>query len=387
MDGGMPRETELLAESMTEFVEHVFIYCYTYSSNDTITRENLTIRSFHLPQILWGRNIFYLPSPLSKLLDKNMDDLDALIITSSFIPENVSVAKKAMETGIPYFVSPGAGFNPYTYRCTNFIKKSIYERFFERPILDNANGIRLYSQEQYKHLARRGFEVQSKSFIVKEGVDWKGIEAEAGNKGVHESHSIFNPNYPPMFGFLGRLSVYTKGLDLLLKAWSIYKQSGGPGCLKLVGPGSERDFIHLKKLQDNLDLQDIEFHPPIFGAQKYDFLAKLSMLVHPSRHEGIPRVIREAFAVGCPVLLTSNTNLHDIVAQYRAGMIVDAEPWDIARKMLAFTELSKLQKLDMRKGARAAAYSLNWEYIADRYVKEIENRINVRSREVSVNAN
>jgi glycosyltransferase involved in cell wall biosynthesis len=52
---------------------------------------------------------------------------------------------------------------------------------------------------------------------------------------------------------------------------------------------------------------------PFIGDDRFRALADLDVLLHPSRYEGLPRVIREAAAVGTPAIVTLQTNAESLV--------------------------------------------------------------------------
>lgn len=376
--GGIPRETQLLANAMSDSVEHVFIYCYTKDRNEEgySTKKNLTIRKFYLPAWCWGMAFFNTPKALRHTLTENQDKLDCVILTGSFIPCNIPMAALLKNVGLPYFISPGEGFNPFTFRGVRGIRKRIYEYLFEKHAMNHAKGIRLYSNAQVKHLRERGYSNQKKFFFVKEGIDRKKIKDEMidpYNEHLPMPDTVWCNKL--VFGYLGRLSVYKKGLDLLLEAWSIYLQQGGAGCLKIAGPGTDRDLRQLSRLSMKYGLKNVEFLPPKFGLDKYKFLMDLSILVHPSRHEGVPRVIREAFAFNCPAIVTENTNLHDIIMEFEAGFVTTLNPFDIATNMKRFSTLNQNERQALRDGATIAGKNLEWGEISNTYVQEVAQRI------------
>ena len=362
--GGMPRETALLAAAMGRHAERIFAYCYTSDRSRAGEHQQgpVTVRAFYVPSWCLGRNCFYVPSELRKLIESNSDHLDSVLITASFLPENAPVARLLRKTGIPYFVSVGEGFNPFVFDGIRGLKKAVYGRLLEAPILQNAAGIRLYSGIQQQHVEQRIPLTSPKFFIIKEGIDSEEIRYPA----------LAEPNGEqpePVFGFLGRLEVRKKGLDLLLDAWAIYRRRGGRGSLLIAGPASPRELQKLEGQCRELRITDIALLSPQYGPEKVKFLSKLTALVHPSRHEGIPRVIREALALRCPVVVTENTNLHDIVSHYGCGAVVDTTPESIANGLGSIEQaLFSSQIVRMRTAAAEATCELDWDSISRQYL-------------------
>jgi len=360
----MPRETALLAAAMGRHAEQVFVYCYTADRSRVGEHKQgpVKVRAFFVPSWCLGRNCFYVPSELRRLIQSNSDHLDCVLITASFLPENAPVARLLRKAGIPYFVSVGEGFNPFMFDGIRGLKKALYGRLLEGPILRNAAGIRLYSSIQQQHVEQRISLSSPKFFIIKEGIDSEEIRYP----------TVAEPNGKqpePVFGFLGRLEVRKKGLDLLLGGWSIYRRRGGRGSLLIAGPALPGEQQKLDRQCRELRITDIAFPGPQYGPEKVAFLRKLTALVHPSRHEGIPRVIREALALRCPVVVTANTNLHDIVSQYGCGSVVDTTPESVADGLSSMEQaFFSSQLLRMRNAAAESTCEFDWDRISRQYL-------------------
>jgi glycosyltransferase involved in cell wall biosynthesis len=376
--GGMPRETALLAREMQRFVDRLVLYTYVgdASQEGSSRIEGVPVRAFYQPGWRRSRDPFRAPGGVGDFVRKNVDDIAVLVLIGSFIPENVPVARAAQEGGIPYVLSVGAAFSPHLFSGLKGLKKRLYEQAFERGLVNGALAIRLYSEAQAPHLTSRGYVDDGRFFIAKEGIDWDTIERE---NGMVSAASSDGPQDPLMFGFLGRLSTYGKGLDILLDAWSLYKHDGGQGRLTIAGPASRWESLRLDRLRRRLDIPAVDFLPGIFGEAKYRFLRSLSFLVHPSRHEGIPRVVREALAIGRPVIVTDNTNLHDLVEHHGAGAVVRTNSRDLARTLMAL-ENSQEEWPAFQEGARRAALSLNWEDVARDLIHAIALRLAAHPR-------
>lgn len=368
----MPRETALLAREMAKLVDRLVLYCYVADpSREGETRiDGLPVRAFYQPAWRRNKDPIQAPARMHQVLEANEDQISVLILIGSFIPENVPVARAARAADIPYVVSVGDAFNPFLLSGFKGLRKRFYERAFERRMLEGALAIRLYSEAQAPHLAARGYADEGRFFVAKEGIDRDTIEQEDVAPPVRSDR----PPDPISFGFLGRLNIYTKGLDLLLEAWSLYKQGGGRGRLVIAGPSERRDGARLNLLRHRLDPPDLQILPAMYGQEKYDFLRSLSYLVLPTRHEGIPRVLREALAVGCPVIVTENSNLHDVVERYGAGAVVDTDAQDLARAF-ATLEDSYGDWLTRREGATRAAAALEWDDVARDFIDALADRL------------
>jgi glycosyltransferase involved in cell wall biosynthesis len=366
-----------MAQAMAKHGADVIVYCYTSNPHEQGVNEqaHISVKSFYLPPSLQNINFVHVPPGLKEILSSNQDDLDALILTGGFIPENYPVARLLQKSKIPYVFEPLEAFNPYSYHGFKGLRKSIYENLFEKNVVNNAAAIRIISSVQERHFQARGYRLRSdKFFAMKDGVDFEDIPTAAeiqelpAREPAQENSNVF--------GFLGRLVIYKKGLDILLQAWSIYMRRGGAGVLKIVGPDpSGGSIAKLRSMSAGLDLKNVEILPPLHGAGKFTYLRSISILVHPSRHETIPRVLRESLAVGCPVVVTEQTNLQDLVAEKGAGYVADLDADDLAEKMYMFSQTNELQRQRMRAAALEAAGELDYNVISNRYLREIAARL------------
>jgi glycosyltransferase involved in cell wall biosynthesis len=364
--GGMPRETFLLARAMADLGVEVFVYCLTPRKEESGSemKDGIYVRKFYLPSFLYHRKFnLFLPKELITTIYQNSDEIDIMILTGSYISEHYYLTRLLLRKDIPYIVSIGEAFNPNTFHPgLKSLRKKIWNYFFERKVINGACGVRIYSDVQRSHLMRLGYK-DVNCFVVKEGIDWELIPDAL--RGI--SDSVVQE--PPVFGFMGRFDVYKKGIDVLIKGFSLYKSKGLPGVLKIVGIGNKSQNAQICELIDNLNLRDsVHIIGPLYGFEKFMFLKNISILCVPSRHEGIPRVVREALAVGCPVMVTDNTNLHDIVSQYQAGLVVACDAQSIATEFEVFATLSAERRKEMSRNAFYVAQKLSWHSIAREYI-------------------
>lgn len=374
--GGMPRETNLLAGHMCPYADEVFVYCLSTIQNGNHPVNDgagAVIRSFYLPSFLYQlKTNLIVPSSLRRWLKNNEDELDIVVLTGSFISEHLWLSTVLHQSGIPYIVSIGDAFNPHLWVGSRGVRKKIYHYLIERHVIRGAAALRLYSEIQREHLRKVGHS-DAKTFVVKEGVDWEQVPKAMLGRSCAVAQD------PPIFGYLGRFDIYQKGLDILLDGFARYRRRGGSGRLMMVGPACERALRKIYELTDQWDIGSwVDIGGPLYGEEKYIFLKSLSILCVPSRHEGIPRVVRECLAVGCPVIVTEDTNLHDLIAASGAGFVVDMDASNLANAMLAYEFYQREQKLRLSVSAVEVAKQLNWDLIACEYAENIGNLLQGR---------
>lgn len=122
---------------------------------------------------------------------------------------------------------------------------------------------------------------------------------------------------------------WRKGFDYIVRATARIKAAGTPVYLRLVGEGPETP--RLRRLAQDLGLaQDVSFEGWLPFEGVADQMRKATALVHasPDLGDAVPTVIKEAMAVGLPVVATSIAGIPELLDQGRCGLLVP--PQDVA---------------------------------------------------------
>ncbi|HAV60771.1 MAG TPA: hypothetical protein DCY13_00200, partial [Verrucomicrobiales bacterium] len=102
--------------------------------------------------------------------------------------------------------------------------------------------------------------------------------------------------------FLGRLDRRHKGLDLLLQAWAAMPDNSPP--LVVAGSGSQDETSWLER-HPLVAAGKVTLTGRVSGDAKLQLMDEALYLVMPSRYEGFPLVLPEAFCHALPVVLYS----------------------------------------------------------------------------------
>lgn len=110
----------------------------------------------------------------------------------------------------------------------------------------------------------------------------------------------------PVILYVGNLYCNVKGTDRLLKAFKKIR-SDNPDC-RLVYVGSAPDGS-LEKLMSMCADEGLDGYVHFLGRKRnpYKYMKQASMLVSPSRDEGLPGVLIEALSLGLKVVATNST--------------------------------------------------------------------------------
>lgn len=223
----------------------------------------------------------------------------------------------------------------------------------------------------FDFIERFGLKVY-KNFIMMNEVDKRKIQkvnsianiAVLGN-GINLPSKI-NRAKPQHILYIGRIEVNQKGLDLLLEAYSQYKDKiDFP--LVIVGSGSEKSMKKLKRLINYYGLDSrVSLVGRVEGRKKVDLVNKSAFIVVPSRYETFSMVALEAMSYGTPLITFDIAGLRWIPINTR--LVVNAFNTDeLGRKMV---QLSKNYKLRKKLSNNAIAFSKNysWDDIFQRYL-------------------
>jgi glycosyltransferase involved in cell wall biosynthesis len=153
----------------------------------------------------------------------------------------------------------------------------------------------------------------------------------------------------PMILAVGRLS-QEKGYDLLLKAFATLSAGFPAWRVCIIGDGTERGS--LTRLRDELNLGEfVEFVGETKNVELW--MARASLLVHPSRREGFPNVVLEAMGMGLAVVCANcRAGPSDLIEDGVNGRLVPVD--DVGALARVMTELMTARELRERLGREAS---------------------------------
>jgi glycosyltransferase involved in cell wall biosynthesis len=167
----------------------------------------------------------------------------------------------------------------------------------------------------------------------------------------------WSPEAAPRIGVIGRLSP-EKGVDVALRAHAAVLARRPDAQLVIVGEGAERP--RLERLAAELGID----HAVEWTGYRDDVEAvyrTLSILLLPSRSEGLPNVALEAMACGLPVVATAVGGVPDLIRSGVTGFLVAAENHlAMAAHLVALLDDPRLRRQLGRHGRRdvAARFSI-----------------------------
>ncbi len=117
-----------------------------------------------------------------------------------------------------------------------------------------------------------------------------------------------------------------KGVEHLLGAAAVLRDAGRPVTLVIAGDGPLREPLAQKARSLGVDAHFLGHRPDVA-----DLMSLFDVFVLPSVTEGLPLVVLEAMAVGCPVVATRVGGVPEAVEDGRTGRLVPpADPEALA---------------------------------------------------------
>ncbi len=167
---------------------------------------------------------------------------------------------------------------------------------------------------------------------------------------------------PVRIGFLGSLSQLYKGLDVLLRAASLCGRRGLKVEVLIAGDGRYAD--RMKSLARKLGIEgQTKFLGQLpSGRHISDLLDSIGLFVMPSYAEGLPRVLLEAMARGCPCIGTNVGGIPELLEP--DDMVPPGDSAALAQKIMEVAGNGSRMKA-MAQGNFAKASQFSPELLTD----------------------
>ncbi|PSW57450.1 glycosyltransferase family 4 protein [Photobacterium leiognathi] len=198
-------------------------------------------------------------------------------------------------------------------------------KFLYRVALKKSKGVIFQNRDNMQVFIDEEIVPQDKCFLV-------------NGSGVDLSHYQVSPLSPkPHFLLIARL-LGDKGIREYVKAAKIVKQQYPEAVFELVGPEDPSpDGIKLNEVNKWVSSGAIEYSGATTDVRP--FIENCSIYVLPSYHEGMPRTVLEAMAMGRPILTTDVPGCRETVVNGENGWLVEkANVEQLVERMVWFIE-------------------------------------------------
>ncbi len=168
------------------------------------------------------------------------------------------------------------------------------------------------------------------------------------------NNNIFKPtirkNKEITIGYISRID-RGKGWDILLKSIVLLKNKGITP--KVIFAGSGTEITLLKKMRDDLMLENVEYLGIFDQDELSSIYNNLDLFIFPTMlEESLGLVAIEAMACGCPIIGSKIGGLTDYIKENINGYYFEpGNAVDLAQKIQLFLSLSEKQKNEFKSNA------------------------------------
>ncbi|QIR98923.1 glycosyltransferase family 4 protein [Vibrio diabolicus] len=239
----------------------------------------------------------------------------------------------ALVTGLGYAFQKGG----FAKNLLNFLVRLLY-----RLALKKSKGVIFQNRDNMQVFIDEGIVPKEKCFLV-------------NGSGVDLSHYSLSPlPSTPHFLLIARL-LGDKGIREYAQAAKLVKQKYPEAVFELVGPEDPSpDGIKLDEVHQWTESGAIKYSGATTDVRP--FIENCAIYVLPSYHEGMPRTVLEAMAMGRPILTTDVPGCRETVIDGENGWLVEkANAEQLAEKMIWFIE-NQDKWQEMGKSSHDMAY-------------------------------
>jgi len=285
---------------------------------------------------------------------KPFDSPDLVVFEGFYAPEEALFAITLHRKNIPYVIIPRGSLTHKAMHNHAAFKKRIAHFLLFDSYVKHACAIQYLTEAEYKDSGDRwnkNYYILPNGFTYPENC--KQTFSEKGLKAV----------------FIGRLDMYHKGLDELLKAIVICKDflRQHQFHLDLYGP-QRYDYEKIGVFIKSENIEDVvELKGEISGIEKENAILGADLFVLPSRFEGHPMGLIEALAYGLPAMVTPGSNMAEEIEGKKCGWVCPKTASQHLCSVLKKICGEKYLLPQMSKNARELAKVYDWDVLAKKF--------------------
>lgn len=200
--------------------------------------------------------------------------------------------------------------------------------------------------------------------IIPNGVD---LERKPDNQFISDNTVLLSKDYILL---VASSLIKIKGVDILLRGFDIIRKKHPELYLYIVGEGPlKKDLVDLAA---NLKLTDcVCFLGSLSPKKVMALFGRAKLFVLPSRSEGLPIVLLEAFMNKIPVIASNVGGIPELVRDGETGYLFNSEDHlDLADKVNHLICNPSIAVKIAENGYKLILKRLNWDVVAEEYLKK-----------------
>ncbi len=291
-------------------------------------------------------------------LRRRVAGFDIVHIHALYRFHGVAAAAVARRRGIPYVIQAHGSLDPW-HRARRRRVKDVYHALIEDPIIRGASAIICTSDREAQAIRDLGYSVPP--WVIPNGIDTAALRVPAPTDAFPSSRVAAGDR---VVTFLGRISA-KKGVPLLVDAFKTTATAIPSARLIIAGPDDEGIGRRLTASVADAGLSDrVLFVGPVTGATKRALLQRSDIFVLPSADESFGVAVAEAMAVGCPVVVSPEVAIEDVLRASGAGLVVERDASAIANAMATILSEPTRAAAMGEAGRRAVDERFSWPIVA-----------------------
>lgn len=253
-----------------------------------------------------------------------------------------------------------------TAQAKSRIRKKVFNQLLGYRVISSCSFVRYLNEAEY----RDSFVKEVDHKILPNGIERPDLT-------ICKNRFLHSDDRKLKLIFLGRIDINHKGLDRLIELVSrmCHVPNMPEFALEIIGSDNRGESDTLVKMISSFGLDErVTLRSPVFGDQKKSVFNNADGFFLLSRYEGMPIALMEAFSYGVPCFVTKETNMADLVRDFKCGYVLtdicDEEAKMVADILASPAELRRMSSACMRVAKNAF---LEWDRVARMIVDQLTN--------------
>jgi len=323
-------------------------------NSEKIDDINLNIKNIKLISIKLNLINVIFNNPFTSFI-KSFGKPDIIIIHEIYNINIIPLILLSRMMNIDIYICPRGTLSPVALSIRKF-RKYLYHKIIFNNISKFVTGFIALNKGERKHIKK--FFRNYKILIIPNGITKNFSFSKKHKKIINQKLK----KKEILIGYLGRFDFYIKGLDILLREYSLYLRKSSQKLIRLIFIGEHRkkygfsSKLIINKFNNFNNKNSITISGPHYKNKKYEELSKFDILIQPSRSEGMPNTVLEAMSMSVPIAVTKETNMLEILRNSHSGWKINHKPNNISNFFLKLENTNK--KKIFNHGLRGYNYSL-----------------------------